>query len=112
VTLTASKLVVSSGSAPVRVACSQAACQGSIELTVQVPVKNGKGKTAADRKATLVLATGSFSLAAGRSRTVVLRLTAAGKKMLVHANKHHPIALRLVLSVKGGKATTRSVLAV
>jgi hypothetical protein len=38
---------------------------GSIELTVQV-TENGKGKTAADHKATLVLAPGSFSLTDGK----------------------------------------------
>lgn len=107
-----SKLVVSRGSAPVRVACSQAACQGSIELVVQVAAKHHLGKAAiAHKEMTLVLATGSFSLARGGSRTVVLHLTPAGKKMLADAGKRHPIAAELILSVKGGKATTRSVLA-
>jgi hypothetical protein len=106
-----SKLVVSGGSAPVRVACSQAACQGSIDLVVQVVVKRHEGKSAVARRKTLVLATGSFSLAEGRSRTVLLRLTAAGRQKLAHA-RHYPIVAKLVLSVKGGKATSVSVLAV
>jgi hypothetical protein len=112
VTLTASKLVISGGSAPVRVACSQATCQGLIELVVQVVAKHHLGKAAVARKQTLVLATGSFSLAEGHSRTVILHLTAAGKKMLAHANRRHPIAAKLILSVKGGKATTKPVLTV
>lgn len=112
VTLIASKLVVSGGSAPVHVECSEAICQGSIELTMQVLTKDGKGKTAASRRATLILARGTFSLAEGKSRTVVLRLTAIGKKRLAHANKHHPIAAKLMLSVKSGKTTTKSVLAI
>jgi hypothetical protein len=109
VTLMASELLVSGGSAPVRLGCSKATCQGSIELTVQVP-ENGKGTTAAARKATLVLATGSFSLTEGKRGTVVLHLTAAGRKRLAHASKHHPIAAKLTLSVQSGKTATRPVL--
>jgi Carboxypeptidase regulatory-like domain len=109
-TVVASRLVVSGSAAPVHVACRQAACQGSIELVAQVAAKRHKGKTAA-RKQALVLATGSFSLGKGRSGTVVLRLTGVGRKRLARA-KHHPIAAKLILSVKGGKTTTRSVLAV
>jgi hypothetical protein len=111
VILTTSKLVVSGGTAPVDVMCQAAACRGSIELTVQVPAKDGKGKTAAARKTTLVLATGSFSIAAGRRATIVLHSTAAGKKRLTRASKHHPIAAKLTLSLQGGKTTTKSVLA-
>jgi hypothetical protein len=116
VTLIASKLVISGGSAPVRVACDQATCRGSIELAVQVATRRGEskhnhGKSALAHKATLVLATGSFSLAQGHNRTVVLRLTAVGRSMLAHAGKRNPIAARLVLSVKGGKTTTTPVLA-
>jgi hypothetical protein len=110
VTLTGSKVVVSGGSAPVRVACSQATCQGLIELVVQVVAKHHLGKAAVARKETLVLATGSFSLAKGRSRTVILHLTAAGKKMFAHANGRRPILAKLTLSVKGGEAVTESVL--
>jgi hypothetical protein len=112
VTLMTSDVVVSGDTAPVGVECQAAACRGSIELTVQVPVKDGKGKTAADRKTTLVLATGSFALAEGKRGTVVLRLTAAGKKQLSHASRHHPIAAKLILSVQSGKTATKSVLAV
>jgi hypothetical protein len=76
---------------------------------MQVLRPGGEGKTAASRRATLVLATGSFSLAGGRSRTVSLRLTAMGKKMFAHAGRHHPIAAKLTLSVQGGKTITKSV---
>jgi hypothetical protein len=72
--LMGSKLVVSGGSAPVRVACSQAACQGSIELVVQTGVRRGEGRRHQDKSAlgrdreTVMLATGSFSLAEGQGR--------------------------------------------
>jgi hypothetical protein len=87
-------------------------CRGSIALTVQVAGKRHEGNGAVARRATLVLATGFFSVAEGKSRTVVLHATAAGKKLLSHANKHHPLAARLTLSMTGGKATTKPVLAV
>jgi hypothetical protein len=111
VTLAGSKLVVSGGLAPVSVKCQAAACQGSVELTVQVPVKDGVGKTAAAHKTTLVLATGHFSLAEGKNGSVLLRLTSAGRQRLAHARRH-PIPAKLILSVKGGKTATKSVLAV
>jgi hypothetical protein len=80
---------------------------------MQMLIKHGKGKTAAPgRAAPLLLATGAFSLAKGKSRTVVLRLTAVGKKMLAHVDRHHPIAVTLTLSVRSGQTTTKSVLAI
>ncbi len=112
ITVMTSSLTVSGNTAPVSVECQAAACRGSIELTVQGPVKNGHGKTAADHKTTIVLATGFFSLVEGNHGTVVLHLTAAGRKRLAHASKYHPIAAKLTLSIRGGKTATRSVLAV
>jgi hypothetical protein len=49
-------------------------------------------------------------LAEGKDGSVLLRLTPAGRQKLAHA-RHHPIAAKLVVSVKGGKATSVSVLA-
>lgn len=102
-----------------QVACSQAACQGSIELVVQAGVRRDEGRRHQDKSAlarsrrdreTVVLATGSFSLAEGRDGGVLLRLTPAGRQKLAHA-RHHPIAAKIILSVKGGKMTSVSVLA-
>ena len=109
-TLMASKLVVSGNAALVHVTCGQAACQGSMELVVQAAAERRKGKTTAARKETLVLATGSFSLADGKGGSVLLRLTSAGRQKLAHARRH-PIAAKLILSVKGGETTAKSVLA-
>jgi hypothetical protein len=71
----------------------------------------GRGKSALARRATLVLAAGSFSLTEGKDGCILLRLTPAGRQKLAHA-RHHPIAAKLILSVKGGGTATRSVLAV
>jgi hypothetical protein len=111
VTLMGSRLKVSGGSAPVSVECNEATCQGSIELVVQVAAKRRKGKTATARKETLVLATGSFSLAEDDDGSVLLRLTSVGRQKLAHARRR-PIVAKLILSVKGGETTTTPVLTV
>jgi hypothetical protein len=108
VTITGSKIVVSGKSAIVHIQCAEAACAGSAELTLQIAVKHRKGKKTVQRKETLVLAKGSFSLAAGKGGTVVLRLTATGKQRLAHV-KHHPLAAKLSVSLEGGKSTLESV---
>jgi len=110
VTITGSKVLVSGGSATVHIICSDAACAGSGELTVQIVVKHRKGKKTVSRKQTLVLAKGSYSLAAGQGGTLVLRLTAAGRQRLAHV-KHDPLAVKLTLSVQGSKTIAKSVTA-
>jgi hypothetical protein len=110
VTLMGSKLVISGNTASVHVVCSKAACQGSVELVAQAASRHHRGGAATARKQRLVLATGSFSLAEGRDGAVLLRLTPAGRQKLAHA-RHHPIAVKIILSVKGEKATSVSVLA-
>ncbi len=75
---------------------------------MQIVVKHRKGKKTVSRKETLVLAKGSYSLAAGKSGTLVLHLTAAGKARLAHV-KHHPLTAKLAVSVKGAKTTVKSV---
>ncbi len=117
VTLATSTLVVSKDVARVPIACSQAACQGSIELVMQVAAhgRGGKatagqadaGKTAAHVK-TLVLATGSFSLADGHSGSVLLHLTLEGRRRLRRARQHRLVA-RLLLSVNGAGTVSRAV---
>jgi hypothetical protein len=109
VTITGSKIVISGKSTKVHLQCSDATCQGSIELTVQVVVKHRKGKKTTSRKQLLVLAKSPFSLAKGKSATITLPLTATGRKRLGHV-KHHPLAAKLILTVRGAKTITKSVL--
>jgi hypothetical protein len=106
VAVTGSKIVVSGKSATAHINCSAAPCTGSAKLTVQIVVKHRKGKKTISRKQTIVLATGSYTLATGKSGTVVLHLTTAGKQRLAHV-KHHPLTVKLTVSVKGGKTTAK-----
>jgi hypothetical protein len=106
VTLSSTKIVVSGGSARVPIACANATCAGTIELTGQVAVK-GKGKKKAKKK-TVVLAKGSYSLAAGKKGTIAVRLTAAGRSALAKA-KRHKLSGKAGVSVTGGKTVQKSV---
>jgi Carboxypeptidase regulatory-like domain len=109
VKLSSTKIGVIGGSARVPIACASAACKGAIELTEQVVVKHRKGKKTTSKKTTVVLAKGSYSLAAGKSATIVVRLTAKGKSTLAKA-KHHSSAAKAGVTVTGGKTVTGAVL--
>jgi hypothetical protein len=102
VTLSSSKIAVSGGSARVPLACANATCAGTIELTAQV---KGKGKKA--KKKTVVLAKGSYSLAAGKKATISVRLTAAGKNALAAAKGR--LSGTATVTVTSGTALKKSV---
>jgi hypothetical protein len=107
--LAAAKLRVARNSVVVRLTCSDAApCAGTAALTVQVLVRSRRGRRTVSRRQTLVLAKGSFSLKAGQTASVALRLTALGRQRLAHAQRH-PLAAHLALSVKGARATAALV---
>jgi hypothetical protein len=103
-----SKLSVSGKATKVHLACTRAACAGSVELTISVVVKHRKGKKTVSRRETLVLAKGSYSIAAGASANVTLRLTATGQKQLAHA-KHSPVSAEVRVTVAGGSTANKSV---
>jgi IPT/TIG domain/Carboxypeptidase regulatory-like domain/Fibronectin type III domain len=94
VALEASKIHVSKkDTAQVRIRCAHARCQGSLELVARTA---GRG---------VILARGSFALAAGQSATVTLRLTRAGVERLTHAGTHR-LAVRLTALVHAGKTVS------
>lgn len=114
IVVSTSKLVASHGVVPVLVGCTVAApCRGSVEVTEQVvlksrrPGKHGHRRTIS-RKVTVVLATGSFSLAPGQSATIDLSLTAQGKRALAAARRHR-LSGKLLASVTGGTAVLKPV---
>ena len=108
VTITSSHLVVSKHETSVRLACNHAACQGTVELTVEIETTHHVGHRRVVRKTKLVLAKGSFSLAAGAHATVVLHLTVTGIERLKNA-RSHPLAAQIAASIQGGKPTTANV---
>jgi hypothetical protein len=100
VSTSASTLVVLKHATKVPVTCAGATCTGSIDVVGQI----------ADRKKhrTLMLATGSYSLAAGRREMTTLHLNGSGEKALAQA-RHHRIACKLVITVAGGKKIEKKV---
>jgi hypothetical protein len=105
VTLSSSKIAVSGAAAKVPIACANATCKGTIELTGQVTVKS-KGKKA--KRKTVTLAKGSYTLAAGKKATVSVRVTAAGKSALAAA-KAHRLSGKANATVTGGTTVKKSV---
>jgi Carboxypeptidase regulatory-like domain len=102
VTISSSRLVFAKDTATAKIACVSAACSGTAEITARVGAKHG-------RKRTVVIAKGSYSLAAGAHGTVVLRLTGRGAKAVL-ATRHRTLPGKLTISVKVGKTLARSVL--
>lgn len=92
-----SRLLFVKDTAKESIACANAACAGTAEITA----KHGH------KKPTLI-AKGSYSLAAGTRGTLTLRLTGSGAKALL-AVKHHRASGKLVILVKEGKSVERSV---
>ncbi len=104
VTSTVSKLTVSKNAITFAISCGKATCSGSVQAVVTVLVKHGKHK----KKQKVVIASGTYSVAAGAKGTATLHLTSAGRQRLDQA-PHHRLSPKLVISVKGGKAVERTV---
>jgi hypothetical protein len=98
-----SRLVFVKDTAKASIACANAACAGAAEVTARVAAKHG-------RKRTVVIAKGTYSLAAGTHGTVALRLTGPGAKAMLAA-RHRTLSGKLTISVKVGKTLARTVLA-
>lgn len=103
-----SKIFVSGSSTHVSVSCKTAPCSGTIKVIEQIIVKHREGKKTVSRKETVILADGSFSLAAGHGGTFAIHLTKTGRSMLARA-KHHRLSALLVVSVSGGQSIKETV---
>jgi len=97
------KLKVAKNVAKLSVSCANAPCVGSAEVFERSVAKHRKGKA---KKLTVVLATGSYSLAAGQTGSVSLRLTSAGRTRLA---RRHRLSEKLAVSVAGGKPIQKTV---
>lgn len=105
----ASKLTVAKNATKVSIACANATCTGGVEVVERTVIKRRKGNRRITVKVTTVLAKGSYSLAAGKTGAIVLRLTGSGRKRLAHA-RHHRASGKLLITVKGGKSLEKTVL--
>jgi hypothetical protein len=80
--------------APVKLSCVGAACSGSVQLEKTA----GKGR---------LLAGAAYKIAKGRTATVFLRLTPAGRAVLVRVARN-PLRELLVATAGGGKRAEKS----
>jgi Carboxypeptidase regulatory-like domain len=103
VTVSSSRLVFVKDTAKANVACANAACSGTVEITASVGAKHGHKKT-------VVIAKGSYTLAAGTHGTITLRLTGPGAKAMLAA-RHRTVSGKLTIAVAQGKTVARTVLA-
>jgi hypothetical protein len=87
----------------IRVSCSNAACRGSLKLVYTHEVTLSHHKR--EREQTVIGSAG-YSLSAGRSRTVTVKLSAAGLTFLQGA-KNQRLAVVLAVTVRGGESTLR-----
>jgi len=96
-------LKLSGSDVTIRIRCSKAACRGSLRVVYahEVTLRHHKHK----RESTVIGHAG-YSLSAGRSRTVKVKLTAAGLKFLEDA-KHQRLSAVLDATVVGGKSTSK-----
>jgi hypothetical protein len=108
VKVTSSTLVAFKGATKLSISCANASCTGVINAVETVVVKHRKGKRTVAKKEKLVLATASYSLAAGKTGTVTLYLTRAGEQKLTHASHHH-LSPKVIVSVVGGKQVEQTV---
>jgi hypothetical protein len=103
-----SRVTVSGRRASVKLRCRVGPCKGTLTLTITVAKKIRSNGRTVTRHVTLVVGSGSFSLAQGASGTATIRLTAQGAKLLASAARH-PQAGKLKLVLKGAKTTQRAV---
>jgi Carboxypeptidase regulatory-like domain len=106
--LSAAKISVSNAEAYVPIDCEHANCAGTIELTEQHTVKVREHGHTRSKRETVVLAKGTYALAAGRTATILLRLTATGKSALAKAS-HHRLSAETLATVAGGTTAKRPV---
>ena len=89
------RFAASKGAVRIKLACREARCSGTIKLT-----------TAKGRR--VVLAKGTYALARGKSKTIVLRLTRSGRKAFKHS-RVQPVRARLVITIKGARTLNRAI---
>jgi large repetitive protein len=95
-------------SGKVKLACSTATCAGKIEIVKTVREKVKKGKKTVEETKTLVLASGSYKLAAGKTGSFVIKLNAIGRKDL-RPSAAKPLHETLLATVTGGRTERRTV---
>ncbi len=104
----ASSVTLKGAKGTVKLACETATCNGKAEIVKTIREKVKKGKRTIEETKTIVLAGGSYTLAAGKAKGVVIRPSKTGHKDL-HASKAKPLRETLLTTVTGGRSARRTV---
>lgn len=102
------RLDVVAAKATARLRCAAGTCHGTLQLLGRVTRRVTVHGHTVTRHVTIVLGSGSFSLAAGATGKATIRLTAAGRRVLSGAARH-PRAEQLRVVLAGAKESVRSV---
>jgi hypothetical protein len=103
------------GVVPVKVSCpaGETSCIGSITLTIPTAGSASAGREAkAKKKPPLTLATGSFTVAGGKTATVQLHLSSKGKALLKHSHTLHASATIVAHDSSGATHTTKTTITI
>jgi hypothetical protein len=100
--LRSSRLSVSKNRIAVKLSCPKggAACRGKLTLRTAAKVKLGSKRTVVS------LGSASYSVAAGRSSTLRVKLASKGRSLM---RKHKSLRVRVSVTPSGGKATTKTL---
>ena len=90
----------------VKLGCSRERCSGTVKLDARelVVVKHGKKRVRKHR--TVMIGSARYSLSAGATKVVKVKLNGAGRSALAKAKRHH-VAITIVATVNGGKKASR-----
>jgi DNA-binding beta-propeller fold protein YncE len=99
---------VASHHVKLELSCTVAACSGTVTVSAKVAVSVGRGRKR-HREAKLVeVARTTFSIAKNHHKTIKLKLTAKGSKLLAKARKH-PVEGEVSVTIRGGGTASRPV---
>jgi endoglucanase len=111
VAITLAQAIVQGPDVAVRLVCVHAVCSGRAKLSGSVVVKTKRGAKTVSQRETVVLATGTYDLAAGSTATVRLLLTPAGEDAIASMA---PRLLQAIVkvTVQGARTASKIVLVV
>lgn len=107
VNLLSTKLSAFGATVRVPLACANANCAGTIELTKRTAVERRRGHRTLVK--TLILGRASYSLTASHTATIAVHLTATGIRVLAGGHRERRVPVTIVVSVTGGPTVQRSV---
>jgi hypothetical protein len=90
----------------VRLRCTGARCSGAVKLDVRelVIIKHGHKRVRKHR--TVMIGSARYSLSAGATKVIKVKLNAAGRSALAKAKRHH-VVITIIATVNGGKQASR-----